>query len=325
MKSLAFLQQRSVNLAIVIAMIAVAVAVTQPAFTGVGNIRNILLDITIITVMAATQVLVVITGNFDISIGATTGLSAMSAGIVLQNVGDFPAILVFVISIGVGLLVGIVNAILVITIQIPSIILTLGMLSVIRGVTFYVAGGSQVNTEDVPESIISLSQSGPFGVPWLVVIAALIALALGVFARSTSTGRNLYALGSNPKAAALQGLPVKRLLFLVFALSGASAGLAGAFYLSRFGFVQVNAGLGLELTVIAAVVVGGASVFGGVGGVAGAALGCLLLGVIGNAFAILGISQYWQDFAYGTIILLAVVADAVLNRSRARGVNGVRA
>ena len=316
------LSTRSGALALVIVALVSAVSAIQPLFLSPGNVRSILLDITILTVLAASQLLVMVTGNFDISVGAATGLSAMTAGITLQANGEIPAIAVFGISMAVGTLVGIVNGLLVVLLEIPSIILTLGMLSVVRGVTFFVANGSQVNSDDVPQSVTELSQTGPFGIPLIILVAGLVALIIGFVASQTSLGRSLYALGSNRRAAALHGLPVRRLLLFVFSLSGATAGLAGAFYLSRFSFVQVNGGIGLELSVIAAVVVGGASVFGGSGSVGATVMGCLLLGITGNALAVIGVSQYWKDFVYGAIILAAVITGVIISRrsERARGV-----
>lgn len=307
---------RELALAGFIALLVVVIAAQNGDFLSGSNLRSILLDITLIAALASAQLMVMLTRNFDLSIGSTVGLSAVTVGMICQQHGALPTPLAYLIAVAVGLVVGLVNGVAIAKLRIPSIIFTLGMLSVVRGAVYLVADGGQVNSEDVPAGMTDLATGGPLGIPPLVLIALAVALAAFAFLRWTRSGRTVHAVGSNPDAARLHGLPVSRTIVLVFALSGAVAGLAGALYLSRFGFAQITAGSGLELTVIAAVVVGGASIFGGSGSVAGTLLGCLLLGVIGNGFAVLGVSQYWQDAAYGALILLAVIADARLRAVR---------
>ncbi len=307
---------RELALAGFIALLVVVIAAQNGDFLTGSNLRSILLDISLIAALACAQLMVMLTRNFDLSIGSTVGLSAVTVGIVCQQHGELATPVAYALAVAVGVAVGLLNGVLIAKLRVPSIIFTLGMLSVVRGAVYLVADGGQVNTEDVPGGMTDLATGGLLGIPPLVLIAAAVALAAFAFLRWTRAGRNVFAVGSNPAAARLHGLPVDRTVVLVFALSGAVAGLAGAMYLSRFGFAQITAGAGMELTVIAAVVVGGASIFGGSGSIAGTLLGCLLLGVIGNGFAVLGVSQYWQEAAYGALILLAVIADARLRRSR---------
>jgi rhamnose transport system permease protein len=178
----------------------------------------------------------------------------------------------------------------------------------------------------VPRSLIHWSQIGPFGinlVPWVVVIAIDVAVLTYFFLRSSKVGRNIYAIGGNQEAAVLRGIPVAWTTFLVYTVTGGLAGLAGILYASRFGFVNPGeTGVGFELTVIAAVVIGGTNVFGGSGSVLGVFLGCLLLGTINVALSVLGIAATWQLAVYGFVILLAVVVDAIIQRELRRASTG---
>src|SRR6056297_2761521 len=193
--------------------------------------------------------------------------------ILIAAMGQMMAGVVVAIALGTGL--GLVNGLLVVVFKLPSIIVTLGTLSLYRGLVFLVSDARQVDPQFIPRSLISLSQTSPvFGIPWLVIIALAVAVATYLFLDHTRLGRQIYALGSNPVAAPLRGIKVVRVTLLVFALSGALSGLAGVLYASRFGYVNPGiTGVGFEFTVIAAVVVGGVSINGGVGTVLGTVLG----------------------------------------------------
>lgn len=175
----------------------------------------------------------------------------------------------------------------------------------------------------IPPELIALSQGSPISVPWIVIFAAIVAVGAFLFMRYTHTGRQVYAIGSNPLAASLRGIAVQRVTFLVFTLCGAAAGLAGIMYASRHGYINPgDTGVGFELVVISATVIGGTNVFGGYGSVVGTVLGCLLLGVINTALFILGISGFWQLATYGLAILLAVTVDTAIQRSLGRRTAG---
>src|SRR5205814_3121842 len=190
----------------------------------------------------------------------------MVAGLVMKAHSGLPVGLVFAIAVTVGATVGITNGLLVTYLRVPSIVLTLGMLYLVSGITYIVANGGQVNPYDVPSRFVDLSITSPiFGIPWIVIVAFVFAAVMMLVLRWMRQGRSLYALGSNPEAAQLRGLPARRIVIATFVVSGAGAGLGGAIYLSQYGLVQVNAGSGLELQAITAVIVGGVSVFGGSG------------------------------------------------------------
>jgi rhamnose transport system permease protein len=235
--------------------------------------------------------------------------------LILKGDAGLPAVLVFAIAIGVGATVGITNGLLVTYLRVPSIVLTLGMLYLVSGVTYIVAHGNQVNPYNVPSSFVSLSITSPIaGIPWIVIFAFVFAAVMAAVLRWTRDGRSLYALGSNPEAAQLRGLPARRLVIVTFVVSGAAAGLGGAMYLSQFGLVQIGAGSGLELQAITAAIVGGVSVFGGSGTILGTTAACILLGAITNGIAVLGYSPFLQDTVFGALLVIAVIANAMNRR-----------
>jgi rhamnose transport system permease protein len=199
--------------------------------------------------------------------------------------------------------------------RVPAIIATLGTLSVYRGLIFIVSGGRQVEAHDIPPELVRLSQTSPIGVPWIVIFALVVAGIVHFLLRYTRAGREIYAIGSNPVAARLRGIPVDRVVFMTFALTGALCGLAGIMYISRFGFVYpAKTGAGFELSVIAATIIGGTNIMGGSGSVGGTILGCLLLGVIENALDVAHLSAFWQLAIYGIIILIAVAVDSLIRQ-----------
>jgi rhamnose transport system permease protein len=207
--------------------------------------------------------------------------------------------------------------------RVPAIIATLGTMSVFRGLIFVVSGNRTIEASDLPAGLISLSQTSPVIIPWIVVLALLVVGVMHFFLRYTRTGRCFYAIGGNAQAAQLRGVPVERTVLLSFIITGALSGLAGVMAASRFGFVYPSSiGVGFELSVIAATIIGGTNVAGGSGSVPGTVLGCVLLGVIQNALIISGLSVYWQFAIYGAIILVAVSTDSLIRQGVSRGEGG---
>jgi rhamnose transport system permease protein len=305
------IRSRETSIFALLAVLTIFVWLQQPRFLSLANIRSISLAIAIVLILAVGETVVLLGRNFDLSIGSTVGLSAMTAGMMFRNTPRISPVLVFVIAIAVGVVIGFINGILITYLRVPSIVFTLGMLYVLSGMIFVVANGNQVNPYDVPSGFVSLSITSPIGIPMIVIIAFAFAGLVGAGLRWSRPGRSLYALGSNPEAAELRGLPARRLIIATFVLSGAAAGLGGAVYLSQYGLVQVNAGAGLELQAITAAIVGGVSIFGGSGTILGTTVSCVLLGTIANGIAVLGYSSFLQDTAYGALLVLAVVANSV--------------
>ncbi len=316
------------ELGIVLFLIAIVLLVTavQPRFFSLFNLRSILLWVPLLTVVAMGEMMVIITRGIDISIGSILGFAGIAVGMIFRDNPGFNIYLAAVLGILIGMVLGAFNGALVAWVKVPPIIATLGTLSMYRGLTFVLSGGRQIDPNHVPSELIGWSQSGPGGldlVPWVVIIALVVTILAYLFLRYTRAGRNVYALGSNPDAADLRGIPVARTKLVVYTITGAMAGLAGILYASRFGFVNPGqTGVGFELTVIAAVVIGGTNVFGGSGSVLGVLLGCLLLGTINVALAVLGIAATWQLAVYGFVILLAVATDAIIQTQLRRAATG---
>jgi rhamnose transport system permease protein len=258
------------------------------------------------------------------------GLSAFAVGTLLQAAPGTPVVVALLVGIGFGAGCGLVNGALVRFGNVPALVVTLGTLYIFRGVGFFWAGGQQINADELPGHFLAFGTASVLGVPWLILIGLVVLVAAGIVLRSYRSGRELYAMGSNPEAARLAGIPTGRRALAAFVVSGAAAGLAGVLFAARFGTIDAAAGTGYELDVVAAVVVGGVAVFGGSGTVWGAALGALLLTTIGSALPVLGIDQFWQQAIVGALILLAIGIDrllalrvaAVLRRDAARSRTG---
>ena len=305
------LRARELGIVIALAVLVAVTAISNSRFLSGQSIRDILLNTAILAVLAVGQAVVVITRNIDLSVGSVLGLSAFTVGTLLHN-NNLPVLLALLVGAGVGVVCGALNGVLVRYGNVPALVVTLGTLYVIRGVTYFWAGGSQINADELPSGFLDFGNATLIGIPYLVLLAVLVLVVTGVVLRSYRMGRELYAMGSSPHAARLAGIPVGRRTVGAFVVSGGLAGLAGVLFAARFGTIDAAAGTGYELNVVAAVVVGGVAVFGGSGTVWGAALGALLLTTIGSALAVLEINQFWQQAIVGALILLAIGADRLV-------------
>lgn len=305
---------REIGLLIVLLAVVVLISVQVPRFLSIGNLQQILLAASILAIVGVGQTLVILTRNIDLSVGSMVGLSAfVSANTLAENPG-----IGVVGAIGLGCVLGVAmgafNGLLVTVGKVPAIVATLGTLYVYRGLDFYIAGGKQVDASDVPQGYLNLATTRILGVPNLVLFTVAIVAIFAYLLRASRTGRQLYAIGSNPEAARLVGVKRDRLVFGTFVVSGLLCGLAGVLWGARFATVDARAATGLELEVIAAVVVGGVNIFGGSGTVLGAALGAIVLGTVGNGLTLLKISPFWLQAVNGAAILIAVTVDALITR-----------
>jgi rhamnose transport system permease protein len=299
------------ELGIIVAFLAL-VAVTgilEPRFVEAASLRNLALNASIFAILAVGQTLVLITRNVDLSVGSVLGLSAYFAGDLLSNHQGLPIPVVFVLGMALGAACGLFNGVLVTWGQVPALVVTLGTLYMFRGLAFLWTNGTQVNAETLPDAFLNLGTDSVLGVPFLVLIALAVMLIVGQWLRDYRAGRELYAIGSNPEGARLAGVRSQRRVLTAFVLAGALAGLGGVLFTARFGTVDATAGVGYELTVIAAAVVGGVAIFGGVGSVYGAALGALLLGTITSSLIVLKVAAFWQQAAIGALLLAAIAFD----------------
>jgi rhamnose transport system permease protein len=310
---------RELGIVLALAALIIYTAADNPRFLSGQSIRDILLNTAILAVMAAGQAVVVITRNIDLSVGSVLGISAFTVATMMSDNPGLPMIVALLVGLAVGAVCGLLNGVLVRYGKVPALVVTLGTLYIYRGITYSWAGGSQVNADELPPHFLNFANDSILGIPWLVLIALVVVGGVSLMMRNYRAGRELYAMGSSPQAAELAGIKVARNLLGAFLLSGALAGLAGVLFAARFGTVDSAAGTGIELNVVAAVVVGGVAVFGGSGTVWGAGLGALLLTVIGSSLAVLDINQFWQQAIVGALIVLAIGADRLVAVRIARG------
>jgi rhamnose transport system permease protein len=306
-------RQRELSLLAIVFVLGGLVSVVAPQFLTASNLTQVAVLASIIAIAAVGEALVVLTRNVDLSVEAVMGLVAYSVARLLElhALDPLPAV---AFGIGLGLLLGMINGAIVTIFRVPAIVATLGTLSIFRGVDYLVAGSHQVPLAGLPPGFTDAAIGSIFGIPTFVFIAIVIVIVASAVLRSTPFGRQIYAVGSNPEAAAIIGIRSRLVVFTAFALCGLLAGVAGVLYVIEFGTINGTSATGLVLSVVAAVVVGGVNIFGGSGSVAGAALGALFLGFIANALILVGLSQFWLQAIYGAVILAAVSADAVILR-----------
>ncbi|GAA1112842.1 ABC transporter permease [Arthrobacter flavus] len=290
----------------------------NPLFLSEQGVKDLLLNATIVMLLAVGQALVIITRNVDLSVGSALGLVAFSTGSLFFAMPDVPVIVVFILGMILGGVLGAVNGILVTVAKVPALVITLGTLYIFRGINNAWAGGTQYFAGDRPQEFGALSVNTVLGFPLITLIAVIVVIVVAVFMAGTRPGRDLYAIGSDPDAAKLFGIPVTRRVLLAFIANGVLVGLAGVLYASRFNSVGATTGTGLELDVVAAAVVGGVAIFGGSGTVVGAAIGALLLTTITSALAALRVDKFWQQAIVGILILAAIIIDRLAALRTAR-------
>jgi rhamnose transport system permease protein len=302
------------ELGIIVALVLVVAAATadNPRFLSVTNVQQVLSGAAIIALLAIGETIVIVTRNVDLSIGSVLGISAYATGVLYVHHPHVPLVIVFLLALGIGVACGVVNGLIVTVARVPSLVVTLGTLYIIRGIDGAWAGGNQVNASMLPNSFNKIGYGDVLGVPYLAIIA-IVAVGIATYAmRSFRTARDFYAIGSDPDAARLAGIPVGARVFLAFVLSGAIAGLAGAVWLSYYGSVDAIAGVGYEFQVIAAVVVGGVAIFGGSGTVLGAAIGAVLLNTIYSALVVVNVSSFWSQAFSGALLVGAIAFDRLI-------------
>jgi len=303
---------RELGILAALALVVIVTTAVNPRFLSGQSIRDLLLNAAIIALLTVGQTLVVVTRNVDLSVGSVLGLTAFMTGNLFIGRPGLPVVAAVLAGVLVGVVCGAVNGAVTAIGKVPSLVVTLGTLYVFRGIDYAWAGGRQINAADLPDSLLTLGSGRLLGVPYLVAITVVLVAVAAFALRSYRSGRELYAIGSNPDAAMLAGIPVGRRLLAAFVLSGAVAGLAGVLFTARYGTVDATAGTGFELQVISAVVVGGVAIFGGSGSVVGAALGALLLSTIGSAIVVLRVPSFWQQAIVGALLIGAIALDRLL-------------
>jgi rhamnose transport system permease protein len=313
------LRSREMSVAAVLLAVIVFATLKSDSFLFSGNgWRDLLLTPSILILLAVGQTVVIITRNVDLSVGSILALTAYLTGKLFIDHPGLPIVVVFLAGIALGALLGLVNGVLVAFGKVPALVITLGTLYVYRGIMLSWAGSDRINASDMPKGFLQLGTRSILSIPVLTIIALVVLAVVGYYLHTARGGRELYAIGSDPDAASLYGLDVRRRVLAAFLLSGALAGLAGVVYAARYGTVSSQAGAGIELQAVGAAVIGGVAIFGGSGTVWGAAIGAFLLVTINRALPIVGVQDFWQRAVVGALIIGAVVLDRVLSARQAR-------
>ena len=308
-------RSREFGLAALLVVMIVAVTLRAPHFFTFRNMVGILNDTSVLTIVALAQLLVILTGGIDLSLGSTMALTGMSIGLVNQNFPELNSLSLILIALAFGLALGAFNGVLVAYGRIPAIITTLGTMSIYRGFTFLVSGGQWVSAHEMNANLTEIPGSTVLGVQQLLWFAVIVVLVAWVFLGRSRTGREIYAVGGDRNATAFVGIRVPRIDALVFTLSGMLAGLGGMLYVARYASAQTDTANGFELQAVAACVIGGVSIAGGSGSVIGVVLGAVFLGVLYNALTMINLSPFFQMGIQGIVILSAIVANTVVDRA----------
>jgi rhamnose transport system permease protein len=303
------LRARTFGIVGILALFVIVTTLVQSNFLSGSNIRFILDDATLYALVAIGETFVVLTRNVDLSVGSVVGLSAYVSANMFQAHHGIAIPVVFLVGIAIGVACGVVTGVITTIGRVPSLVVTLAMLYIIRGFDTIVVGSGQVVANSLPNSFIAIFHDTVLGIPDLAWVTAILVAIAAYYLRSYRSGRDLYAIGSDPDAARLAGIPIARRVFFAFVLSGAIAGLGGVFWATQYNTIDATAANGLELQIIAAVVVGGVAIFGGSGSVVGAALGALLLQTINVALNVLGVPSLWTEAIAGFLLIVAITLD----------------
>jgi rhamnose transport system permease protein len=312
------LKNREILLTVIIAAMIAGFSTRAQGFASPGNLANIFNDTSILIILALGQMTVILTKSIDLSVAANLAFTGMAVAMTNAAYPDLPLALLIVMAVGIGAFLGAINGYLVWALQIPPIVVTLGTLTIYRGMAFVLSGGGWVNAHQMAPSFLNVPRMPVLGLPILSWIAILIVLGAWFVLTRLPFGRAAYASGGNPTAAIYAGIDIGWTKFIAFVVSGALAGLSGYLWVSRYAVAYVDIAAGFELDTVAACVIGGISIAGGIGSVGGAVLGALFLGVIKNALPVIGISPFAQMAISGIVIVLAVAFNARAERKAGR-------
>lgn len=302
----AFVQERrEASVAAMLVLLFALLSLASPFFLTERNLFNVARQLSVVAIVALGQALVIIAGGIDLSVGSIIGLAAVAAAMTATATGS--PLLGIVAALGIGGLTGLCNGVLVTRARINPFITTLGTLSVARGAALLVTDG---NPQRFDNWAAFLGGGRILQVPVQFMLLVLLAATVWIFAVRTRWGRDIYAVGDNPRAARLAGLNVTFTRTLVFTISGLLAGLGGLLLAGMLANANPNLGLGYELDVIAAVILGGVALTGGRGSIGGVVIGAALMGLLRNAFVLLNVSGYWQTITIGLVVIIAVGADS---------------
>ena len=316
MKSIFSSREAILSAAILIAL--GLIATRFPAFIEPKKLLAVFNDTSPLIILAIGQMIVILTKCIDLSVAANLALSGMIVAMTNGMAPDLPIAILILIAIGIGTFLGALNGLLVWKLSIPSIVVTLGTMTIFRGIIFVISDGKWVNAHEMTPAFKAVPREGIFGLPgwsWFAIFAVIV---FTILLTRTPLGRMFFAVGSNPNAAVYAGISVGKTQFWAFVFSGALSGLAGYLWVARYSVAYVDIAIGFELEVVAACVIGGVAISGGIGSIAGAVLGALFLGVIKNALPVIGISPFWQMAISGSAIIVAIALNTRALRKKGR-------
>jgi rhamnose transport system permease protein len=302
--------RRDATLALIVAVLFGAIAWRAPVFASAANLDSVLNDGAILTIMALAQMIALLTRGVDLSVGALMALSGMLTALLSRQYPELPVVLTLALAMVSGLLLGGFNGVLIAGLGLPPIVVTLGTMSIYRGLVFVLSGGAWVNAHELAPHFLAFPHQRLAGLTSLSWIALVVAVATHLLLKNRRAGRELYALGGNPAAAHYVGISAARRLLLVYAITGTLGGLCGYLWVARYAVAYTETALGFEMQTIAACVIGGVSIRGGRGGVMGCLLGSAFLVVLFNALPVVDVSPFWQTAVSGAAILTAVVLNS---------------
>ena len=309
---------RDALLALALIALIALVYTRFPEFASPQSLLGVFNDTSILIILALGQMAVILTRCIDLSMASNLALVGMCTAMLNAAVPGIPVPLLIVLALVLGALLGSINGLLVWKLDIPPIVATLGTLTIFRGIIFLLSDGQWVNAHEMSPAFKAFPRMELLGIPVLSWLAIMSIVCLYILLTRTPLGRAFFAVGGNPNAAVYTGIDVGRTRFNAFVLSGALSGVAGYLWVSRYAVAYVDIAAGFELDVVAACVIGGISIAGGMGSVAGAVLGALFLGVIKNALPVVNISPFWQQAISGSAIIIAVVLNARSTSKRGR-------
>ena len=307
------LQYRVAGVSCFLMLLAAGFGAAAPNFLTASNANTIALNGAILVIVACAEAIVVLTRNYDLSVGSTVALSAYVGFDVIRRFPEAGPVLILV-PVLIGALCGAVNGWIVAYGRVPAVIATLGTMSIFRGIAFLYAGGAQVNQMDLPSWVSGPVNGQVAGFAVLPMIAVGVVALVALLLQRLPLGRRIYAVGSNPDAVTYFGLDARQTVFWAYLLCGLLTGLAAFLFGARASWIVPYLAQGLELTVLAAVVIGGVSVLGGSGSVVGAAIGAVAIVTIDNGLILIGTSDFVRQFVQGAAIVVAVIVDALIQR-----------
>jgi ribose/xylose/arabinose/galactoside ABC-type transport system permease subunit len=304
-------KMNELGILLVYILMCAIISFVNPSFLSFDNLINIVRTSSYVVIAGVTATMIFIVGGLDLSVGSVIGLGGLSSALVLVHTG-LPVWVAICAGLLVGLIFGLFNGIASVKWKIPSLIVTLGTLYIARGLMNVITEGRPVYP--LPDAFNNLGSGTIFKLPYSVFIAVILVFIVYFVLKYTIYGRNIYAIGGNEETARLSGINVDRIRISVYALASMTAALTGIIMTARMASAQVSTGTGWELTVISAVIIGGTSMFGGVGTVFGTVLGALVMTTLSNGLVLMRVSAFWQNVFIGVIIILAVGIDQLKRR-----------